>query len=79
MTIGIKLLAVLSLFSIVSGACAQERRLSVDEYRDRMKGGWIGQIIGVVWGAPTEFKFNETATLGELLIGFLEYYADKFE
>lgn len=59
MTIGIKLLAVLSLFSIVSGACAQERRLSVDEYRDRMKGGWIGQIIGVVWGAPTEFKFND--------------------
>jgi len=41
-------------------ACAQgERRLSVDDYRDRMKGGWIGQIIGVVWGAPTEFKFND--------------------
>jgi hypothetical protein len=37
-----------------------ERRLSVDDYRDRMKGGWIGQIIGVVWGAPTEFKFNDT-------------------
>jgi len=24
-----------------------------------MKGGWIGQIIGVVWGSPTEFKFND--------------------
>jgi hypothetical protein len=24
-----------------------------------MKGGWIGQIIGVVWGAPTEFKCND--------------------
>ncbi len=40
-------------------ASAQERRLSIEDYRDRMKGGWIGQIIGVVWGAPTEFKFND--------------------
>jgi hypothetical protein len=37
----------------------QERRLSVEEYRDRMKGGWIGQIIGVAWGAPTEFKCRD--------------------
>ena len=48
------------LFTAACMACAQgERRLSVDDYRDRMKGGWIGQIIGVVWGAPTEFKFND--------------------
>lgn len=45
---------------IASASLAQgERRLSVDEYRDRMKGGWIGQVIGVVWGAPTEFKFSD--------------------
>ena len=52
----------LSLGALLTAACmasAQERRLSVDEYRDRMKGGWIGQIIGVVWGAPTEFKCND--------------------
>ncbi len=30
------------------------RRLPVREYRDKMKAGWIGQIIGVSWGAPTE-------------------------
>ncbi|GMU22783.1 MAG: hypothetical protein AMXMBFR13_28670 [Phycisphaerae bacterium] len=35
------------------------RRLPVSVYRDRMKGGWIGQIAGVSWGAPTEFKFND--------------------
>jgi hypothetical protein len=34
------------------------RRLSVQEYRDKMKAGWIGQIAGVSWGAPTEFKFR---------------------
>jgi len=32
------------------------RKISVAEYRDKMKGGWIGQIAGVCWGAPTEFR-----------------------
>ncbi|MDR2849198.1 MAG: ADP-ribosylglycohydrolase family protein, partial [Verrucomicrobiota bacterium] len=50
----------LVLLMAAGAAAAEERRLSVDDYRDRMKGGWIGQIIGVVWGAPTEFKFNDT-------------------
>ena len=35
------------------------RRLPVKEYRDKMKAGWIGQIAGVSWGAPTEFKYME--------------------
>lgn len=35
------------------------RRLSVADYRDKMKAGWIGQIAGVSWGAPTEFKFRD--------------------
>ena len=35
------------------------RRLPVKEYRDKMKAGWIGQIAGVCWGAPTEFKYLE--------------------
>ena len=32
------------------------RRLSIQEYRDKMKAGWIGQMAGVGWGGPTEFK-----------------------
>lgn len=34
------------------------RTLSVAEYRSRMTAGWIGQMAGVGWGAPTEFQFN---------------------
>lgn len=34
-------------------------RLPVKEYRDKMKAAWIGQIVGVAWGAPTEFKWRE--------------------
>jgi len=32
------------------------RRLPLAGYRDRMMGGWIGQIDGVSFGAPTEFR-----------------------
>jgi hypothetical protein len=35
------------------------RRLYVKDYRDRLKAGWLGQIAGVSWGAPTEFKFRD--------------------
>ena len=35
------------------------RRLPVKEYRDKMKAGWIGQIAGVAWGAPTEFRWKD--------------------
>jgi hypothetical protein len=34
-----------------------ERRISVSEYRNKMKAGWIGQMVGVGWGAPTEFRY----------------------
>ena len=40
------------------------RRLPVKEYRDKMKAGWIGQMAGVGWGGPTEFKFQ-----GEIMPG----------
>jgi hypothetical protein len=34
------------------------RRIAVKEYVDKMKAGWIGQMVGVSWGAPTEFRFQ---------------------
>ncbi|MCA9433573.1 MAG: hypothetical protein KC940_23840, partial [Candidatus Omnitrophica bacterium] len=56
------ILIVLSQLNIY-GACAQtnsltERQLPVSEYIDKMKGAWIGQMAGVGWGAPTEFRFE---------------------
>jgi hypothetical protein len=35
------------------------RRLPVQEYRDKMQAGWIGQILGVAWGAPTEGRYRQ--------------------
>ena len=42
----------------VTGDCAgaEVRRLPMSEYRDKMQGGWIGQMCGVGWGGPTEFR-----------------------
>jgi hypothetical protein len=34
------------------------RRLPVKTYVDKMKGGWIGQMVGVGWGGPTEFRYK---------------------
>lgn len=45
--------------SSVDAEATEFRRLPVDVYRDKMKAGWIGQIAGVAWGAPTEFKFSD--------------------
>ena len=54
-------LAVLALAFIVvcqGTAVGQDkvRRLAVKDYVDKMKAGWVGQMAGVGWGAPTEFK-----------------------
>ena len=32
--------------------------MSLDVLRDKIEGGWAGQMIGVSFGAPTEFRFK---------------------
>jgi hypothetical protein len=54
-TVGLILVSMLALQASTFG---QERRLSVKDYRDKMKAGWLGQMAGVAWGAPTEFKWK---------------------
>jgi len=39
------------------GAQDKFHRLSVAEYRDKMKAGWVGQMAGVEWGYPIEFRY----------------------
>ncbi|MCS7023366.1 MAG: ADP-ribosylglycohydrolase family protein [Bryobacteraceae bacterium] len=34
-------------------------KISLAELRDRIQGGWAGQMIGVSYGAPTEFRYRE--------------------
>lgn len=50
----------------------QRREISVEELRDRIAGAWAGQMIGVSYGAPTEFKSN-----GKILEGDLPPWNDR--
>jgi hypothetical protein len=52
------LLAGLVFVSFLPGVQAEQavRKLPIGVFRDKMKGAWLGQMIGVGWGAPTEFR-----------------------
>ncbi|MCC7496301.1 MAG: ADP-ribosylglycohydrolase family protein [Bryobacterales bacterium] len=39
-------------------AAGPVKKISVEDLRDRVAGGWAGQMIGVSFGAPTEFRSN---------------------
>jgi hypothetical protein len=41
---------------VTAQASQPVRRLPLRVFRDKMQGAWLGQMIGVGWGAPTEFK-----------------------
>ncbi len=58
-------IALLLTIILFAPGCSQknfpsEVTLSKNELFDKIKGGWAGQTIGVVYGAPTEFKFTGT-------------------
>ena len=50
-------LALTLVLSVVATA-ATTRRLPLAEYREKMEAGWLGQMIGVEWGLPTEFRYQ---------------------
>ncbi len=48
---------VLCAAALTAGASGQTMRtVSADDLRDRIAGGWAGKMIGVSYGAPTEFR-----------------------
>jgi hypothetical protein len=57
----ISLLLVAGAVSAEQGGGAKSsdtaQRLSLEELENKIRGGWAGQMIGVTYGAPTEFRF----------------------
>lgn len=55
--------------------------LSKEILKDKIKGGWAGQTIGVVYGAPTEFKYQGSTVPDYQPIpwsaGYVKYWWDK--
>lgn len=55
--------AMLCIAGFQSGA---SRSIELGELRDKIEGGWAGQMIGVSFGAPTEFRYREQIIEGDL-------------
>jgi len=56
-------LVLLNLFiiSLNSHATVKPKtKISVEEMHDKIKGGWVGQVIGCTFGGPTEARYNGT-------------------
>jgi ADP-ribosylglycohydrolase len=49
-----------------------ERRLTRSVLEDKIRGGWAGQMIGVSFGAPSEFQSN-----GKIIEGALPWTPDR--
>src|SRR3954470_20598698 len=45
--------------------------------QDKIKGGWAGQVIGVTFGGPTEFRFNGTMINDYQKIDWYDGYIKK--
>ena len=61
--IALRIVAMGSLMVLMSLAAHAEQtshlRLPLSVYRDKMRAAWIGQMVGVAWGAPTEFRWQD--------------------
>jgi hypothetical protein len=52
-------------------------KLSTAILKDKIKGGWAGQTIGVSFGSYTEFKYNGTFIQDNQIIPYEEGYVKK--
>jgi hypothetical protein len=54
-------LSIIFFYLIITGVFAQQSTtITKDVLKDKIKGGWAGQTIGVTFGGPYEFRFNGT-------------------
>jgi len=51
--------------------------IPLEVLKDKIKGGWAGQVIGVTYGGPTEFKFNGTMIQDYVPIPWYDGYMKK--
>jgi hypothetical protein len=70
-------LALTALTSVTALAQAPARRMSRDELRDKIRGAWAAQMIGVSYGAPTEFKSVGKIIEGEIVSDDLSNAIDQ--
>jgi len=57
--------------------CSTTRELTKARYLDKMKGAWVGQMVGVSYGAPYEFRVTGRIDDGEIRPWKPEYIANS--
>jgi len=57
---------------LLASAPSPARRIGLAALEDKIRGGWAGQMIGVSFGAPTEFRSN-----GKIIEGRLPWTPDR--
>ena len=69
---GFVMAAVAASQALENGIKKEPRRIMRQVLEDKIRGGWAGQMIGVSYGAPTEFRSN-----GKIIEGNLPWTPDR--
>jgi len=56
----ISLILSVSLWLLTGAQPSTTISLNKQQLKDKIKGGWAGQTIGVTFGGPYEFRFQGT-------------------
>ena len=56
----LKLLLAVAVCVLPLALKAETVQLSDEVMLDKIKGGWVGQVVGCTYGGPTEFRWNGT-------------------
>ena len=65
----LSLLCLIPLFAAAQPG--RDHRIPLAGLKDKIAGGWAGQMIGVSYGAPTEFRTRAAINEGELTMTLL--------
>lgn len=65
--------------ALAGGCAAPTRSLSVGTYLDKLQGAWVGQMVGVSYGAPYEFRSVGAIDEGEIRPWRPEYIENAIE
>jgi hypothetical protein len=64
--------------AVAAEPAGEFRRLPLKVYVDKMKGGWVGQMVGVGWGGPTEFKVKGAIMSAEAMPSWQPALVNQF-
>ena len=64
--VALSMLALLAQPGLAHVPAPAPRRMAKDVLADRIRGGWAGKMIGVSYGAPTEFRSNGAINEGAI-------------